>query len=344
MHAGDGGYRSRRAKQMDVIAAQPAILGHKTIDQGGNFLDHGRVDFARDPMSTVALRERDDPDRQRRPRFDLRQRRPASGRGRTVEPDELRGAAADVEQDDSVRARIDQRRAAGGRQGRFGFTIDDFELETDLRGDAGAEFSTVGRRTTCLGRNQPRPGNAAISHLVAADGERSDGTVDRRIADAAGGRDAFAQPDDAGERIDDTEAVVGRARDQEPAVVGAEVERGIGRSRATVAALRAVVARMAVGRAPTPPGPLRRHPITDRVEAAGCPALVLHQIPSCSAEASRAQRQRPCSNPDRTKCNTRVARATDARCAHGAARHPCRAPSRPLSQTAPPTGSTPAGL
>src|SRR2546430_13461876 len=36
--------------------------------------------------------------------------------------------------------------------------------------------------------------------------------------------------------------------------------------------------------------------------------------------------------------------ATDARCAHGPARYPCRAPLRPLSQTAPPTGSTPAGL
>src|SRR5262249_47530201 len=108
---------------------------------------------------------------------------------------------------------------------------------------------------------------------------------DRRIADAAGGRDAFAQPDDAGERIDHTEAVARRPRDEEPAIVGAEIECGIGRSGATVAALRAVVARMAVGRAPTPPGPLRRHPLTDRVEAAGCRALVLHQIPSCRAEA-----------------------------------------------------------
>jgi hypothetical protein len=36
--------------------------------------------------------------------------------------------------------------------------------------------------------------------------------------------------------------------------------------------------------------------------------------------------------------------AVHARCAHGPARYPCRAPLRPLSQTAPPTGSTPAGL
>src|SRR3954453_17110311 len=30
------------------------------------------------------------------------------------------------------------------------------------------------------------------------------------------------------------------------------------------------------------------------VEAAGCPALVLHPVPSCRAEAFPAQRQRPC--------------------------------------------------
>jgi hypothetical protein len=34
----------------------------------------------------------------------------------------------------------------------------------------------------------------------------------------------------------------------------------------------------------------------DRVEAAGCPALVLHQNPSRRTEAFRAQRQRPCPN------------------------------------------------
>ena len=38
VHAGDRRYRSRRAEQVDVIAAQPAVLGHETVDQSGNFL------------------------------------------------------------------------------------------------------------------------------------------------------------------------------------------------------------------------------------------------------------------------------------------------------------------
>jgi len=37
--------------------------------------------------------------------------------------------------------------------------------------------------------------------------------------------------------------------------------------------------------------------LEDITEAAGCPALVLHQIPSCRAETSRAQRPRPLSEP-----------------------------------------------
>ena len=84
--------------------------------------------------------------------------------------------------------RIDQRRAAGGRQRRLGFPVDDFELEADLLGNASAEFSAVCRGAASLGRDQPRPRDAAIAHLVAADGERLDRAPDRRVADAAGCR------------------------------------------------------------------------------------------------------------------------------------------------------------
>ena len=41
-------------------------------------------------------------------------------------------------------------------------------------------------------------------------------------------RQAFAEPDDARESVDDGEAVVGRAGDQQPAIVGAEIDRAIG--------------------------------------------------------------------------------------------------------------------
>ena len=61
--------------------------------------------------------------------------------------------------------------------------------------------------------------------------------VDRRFAQAARGGDAFAEPDDAGKGVDHAEAVVGRTRDQQAAIVGAEIERGIGRPAAVAAQL-----------------------------------------------------------------------------------------------------------
>src|SRR5262249_61518469 len=85
------------------------------------------------------------------------------------------------------------------------------------------------RRPAGLGRDQPRPRYAAVAHLVAADGKRLDRATDGGIADSAGFQDALAEADDAGEGVDDTEAVAGRARHQQPAVVGAGIERGIGR-------------------------------------------------------------------------------------------------------------------
>src|SRR5262249_24250818 len=58
MDAGDGGYRSRGAEQVDVIAFKSAMLGHETVDEGGDLSNHCGVDFARDLMSAVALCER----------------------------------------------------------------------------------------------------------------------------------------------------------------------------------------------------------------------------------------------------------------------------------------------
>ncbi len=86
----------------------------------------------------------------------------------------------------------------------------------------------------------------------------------RRIAaslSTAGAGDAFAEPDDARERIDHPEAVAGGARHQQPAVVGAEIERSIGRAgqiqpALPAAAVLTALARMPIGRPPAPPGPL----------------------------------------------------------------------------------------
>src|SRR6185436_8477807 len=83
-----------------------------------------------------------------------------------------------------------------------------------------------------FGGDQPRPRHAAVAHLVPADAQRADGAVDRGVAHAAGTRYPFAQPNDAGKGVDDAKSVAARASDQEPAIVGAEVERRIGRPAA----------------------------------------------------------------------------------------------------------------
>ncbi len=106
--------------------------------------------------------------------------------------------------------------------------IDDFEVEPDLLGNAIAEFRPVLRHPARLGRDQPGAGHAAAAHFFAAYFERRNGTHDRRLADATGDRHAFAQPDDARKRIDHAEGISARAGNEQPAIIGSEIEGGIG--------------------------------------------------------------------------------------------------------------------
>ena len=289
------------------------MLGEEPVEQRGDLGDHCRIDLARDQVSAVALGERDHADRKRHPGLDPGHRRTAPRRRRPLEADQFRGAAADVEQEHAIGLRVDQRGAAGGRQPRLGLAIDDLQLEPDLLGDAGAEFGAVHRRAARLGRDQLRPRHAAIAHLVAANGERFDCAGDRGLADAAGRRYALPQPDDAGECVDDTKAVAGGARDQQPAIVGAEIERGIGRTRMPGLALPAVVTRVAVTVTADPTGPAaaRGRSWSGSRPPVARPSSFIQFLPAApkpsgSTAAAMSRRYR-------RKCNTGEARATDAR-------------------------------
>ena len=72
------------------------------------------------------------------------------------EPHQFRRAAADVEQDDALGLRIDQRRAAGRGEPRFGFAIDDLELDADL-----VAHAVRGNRGRSRPRGTPRSRSAA---------------------------------------------------------------------------------------------------------------------------------------------------------------------------------------
>src|SRR5262249_53439177 len=156
----------------------------------------------------------------------------------------------------------------------LGFAVDDLEIEPNLTANPGAKLFPVRCRTASLGCNQTGAGRAAVAHLVAADRQRLDGAPDRRIAESARGRQPFAEPDDARERIDDAKAFTNRTRDQQATVVGAEVECRIGRPR-LITASAAVLARMAGWPATTPRQPIARLPMR-RVEAGRSPGLIVH--------------------------------------------------------------------
>ena len=226
--------------------------------------------------------------RHRDPTAHLRQRRSAPHRLRAVEPHDLGGAAADVEQHDAVRFPVDQRRAAGGGKLGFGVAADHFQFDAELLGNASAEVLAVLGRAARFGRDQPGARDALIAHLVAADGERAERAFDRGFAQPPGGGDALAQTHDARERIDHAEAVAGRARHQQPAIIGAEIERGIGRPTPVAA----VGLLMPSRRPPAPPGPLLRRPVERGVEAWGVPGLAAHHVkPSCRLGPRPLKRQ-----------------------------------------------------
>ena len=109
--------------------------------------------------------------------------------------------------------RIDQRRAADHRKRRLGLAVDHFESDAASRRPRGREtLGAFDGGAAGFGCDQPqRACRLCVFDLVAADGERGDGAFDRGLADAAGGRNAFAEPDDPRKRVDHAKAVVGRA-------------------------------------------------------------------------------------------------------------------------------------
>jgi len=69
--------------------------------------------------------------------------------------------------------------------------------------------------------------------LVGANSERLHRASHRLVGEPSRLTDAFAEPDDARECIDDAEAATGGACNEQPAVVGAEIEGPVDRVIAT---------------------------------------------------------------------------------------------------------------
>ena len=142
---------------------------------------------------------------------------------------QLGRSAADVEDQRRPVAGLEQLVAAEHREPRFLLRRDDVERDPGLVAHPLDELAAVARRG---GRPRSRPSATARRCAAAACRRRSPSApTARSIASSrqpAGLRQPLAQPDDARESVDDGEAAVARAGDQQPAIVGAEVDRAIG--------------------------------------------------------------------------------------------------------------------
>ncbi len=191
MHAGDGRHRPRRAQQ--VKAAASLVAGDALGEGGQGFCDaprHGGENLGGDVLAAEGLGERHDAEAQRFPGFDAAHRRKVSPT--SVQPDDLRGAAADIEQNDRLGVAIGEFAATGDGQRGFGFTVDDLEPQPQALAHLVEELGAVFGGAASFRRDQARARDAARHHLVAANPQRLQRALDRGFAQPSGLRKPFA--------------------------------------------------------------------------------------------------------------------------------------------------------
>ena len=118
--------------------------------------------------------------------------------------------------------------AAQHRQPRLFLGADDIERDPGFAAHPFDEFMAVAGPAASLGRDAARKANIPALQLVGADRQRAERALHRRIGQAPAGRQSLAQLHHAAEGIDHGEVSPRRARDQQAAIVGAKIERGIG--------------------------------------------------------------------------------------------------------------------
>ncbi len=115
---------------------------------------------------------------------------------------------------------------------RLSLAVDNLEFDAEAFPHLVDEFRPIDGGAARFRRDGAGAGDAARDHLVAADAQGFERAVDRRLAEPSAGRQALAEPHDAGKGVDDAKSIGGRPRDEQPAIVGPEVKRGIGRRTA----------------------------------------------------------------------------------------------------------------
>jgi hypothetical protein len=153
-----------------------------------DFRHHPRIGFACHILAAEPFRDGDDAKRDRHPRLDPRRR--FLFRGIALDPDQFGRTAADIEQDGAP--------PFGSSSGEQPITASVASVSRSIT-SSRMPVSLAPRRESCrhwrrrgrLGCDQPQAVGLAVADLVAADAQRRDGAVDRRLADGTGRRDAL---------------------------------------------------------------------------------------------------------------------------------------------------------
>ncbi len=144
-----------------------------------------------------------------------------------VDPRQLRGAAADVHHQGRLAIAVEQGHAAGHGQARLFLGGDDGELEPRFGFHPSDEVRAVGGRAAGLGGDAADVRGAALSDPVGADLQGRQRAVHGRGVEPARVGQAIAQPHDAREGFQHPEPPRRRRGDQQAAIVGAEIKRGV---------------------------------------------------------------------------------------------------------------------
>jgi hypothetical protein len=142
-----------------------------------------------------------------------------------VDPGELGGAAPDVDhQGGGVALAIEQVEAAGHRQLRFLLGGDDLERQAGFLQHPLDEGRAVLGDAAGLGGDGPDPGDLPLADPISAGPKRGEGALHGRLLQPARPDETLAQAYDPGIGFDDPKAPRRGRCDQQPAIIGSEVQ------------------------------------------------------------------------------------------------------------------------
>jgi hypothetical protein len=147
------------------------------------------------------------------------------GAGLQRQPAKLGAAAADIEDDSIGEVAAEQRHAAA--KGQLGLLARGNDVKVDPRfvPHPRNEASAIGRPAACLSRDRPRQCHAPALHLGGADPQGIDGAIHRIRRQQPSLGHPLAQADDAGKGIDHLESDAVLPGNQQPAVIGTQIQR-----------------------------------------------------------------------------------------------------------------------